>query len=754
LEYIEGRVLINAERGRPSKNLGSNVFLKNIDSLIRQGNLPAALKAILEAKELHPHSPYPKIYEERVRALIEAQQHQKDEDREDDPFAASMPVPASEEDNMSIHHETRETMATTKPRPEESGSGRGHQEDPRRQALLAKVASIVTRARTYEAKQEYDLALQEVSRAALLDPASKELQLYQQELRRKGEEAATREAEQYESPVEANSSCLDEAIAEIQQEHERKQRDEGEQKRAAQQEKINWYIHRLTDLITAGRFEEARNQLAFAQVIDPSNEQLAGLSQEIRARVEEHREKQLEWVRKKEKEKQRIAEALDSAISTHVHLAEELVHKENFEEALRVITRAYTLNPEHPEIIACESRILEKQEEKHRTEREKRQKEKEQLRRMQSEARAMREQAERERILQEKREQAEKRRQEDEQAILQHLARAKTFVADRMFEQAFAEIALAFMINPFDKDVRIMEEEIQHAQQEYTESTSPVAEPEESDLHHRVDAHIREAVRYRNEREYTRALDEIASAFLLDPLNEAITNLEKEIHAEYLRFEEEQRTRRDSEDVQHAVRERLMIAQHHFDCGKFQEALAEVAQGFKIDPDNEELQALRAKIAAARLRQKEAERSRQRLSSMLAHIVKAKQHLAVDEFEQALAEVNQGLSYETTHTDLLNLKHEIEQAERKWREEKERKRKSSEIQQHIRRAEQLITLRAFDEALIEISLGLTRSPGTEELKQLERRVWELRAAGNGHADEPAREEDPRETGPDLQSAAG
>jgi Flp pilus assembly protein TadD len=732
------------------------VFLKNIDNLIRQGNLPAALKAILEAKELHPQSPYPKIYEERVRALMAAQQNRKPDGTTtaDNPHAAGTAAPSPENNTMTVQHETRQTMPPTKTHTEESAPGYGHQEDPKRQALLAKVASIVARARSYEANQEYALALQEVSRAALLDPASKELHLYQQELRRKGEEAAAREAEQRESQIDADGSRLDETIAEIQQEHERKQRDEGEQKRAAQQEKINWYIHRLTELIAAGRFEEAQNQLAFAQIIDPSHEQLAGLSQEIRARVEEHREKQREWVRRKEQEKQRIAEALDSAISTHVHLAEELAHKENFEEALRVITRAYTLNPEHPDIIACENSILEKHEEKHRAEQEKRKREKEQLLRMQSEARAVREQAERERIRQEKREQAEKRRQEDEQSILQHLARAKTFVADRMFEQAFAEIALAFMVNPFDKDVRIMEEEIQRAQQEYTEATALAAEPEESDVHQRVDAHIREAVRFRNEREYIRALDEIAGAFLLDPLNEAITDLEKEIHTEYLRFEEEQRARRDSDDVKNAVRERLLIAQHHFDCGKFQEALAEVAQGLRIDPDNEELQALRAKIAAARLRQKEAERSRQRLSSMLAHIVKAKQHLAVDEFEQALAEVNQGLSYETTHTDLLNLKREIEQAERKWREEKERKRKSSEIQQHIRRAEHLITIRAFDEALIEISLGLTRSPGTEELKQLERRVWEMRSAGNGHDDQPAREEDPREAGPDLQSAAG
>jgi antitoxin component HigA of HigAB toxin-antitoxin module len=735
------------------KNLGSNVFLKNIDNLIRQGNLPAALKAILEAKELHPQSPYPKIYEERVRALIAAQHNQPESAASSEANPGEVTPPEGE--NPEDHQNTRQPMPPPKMRPEESSIEYSHQEDPKRQALMVKVASIVARAREYEARKEYALAIQEVSRAALLDPASKELQLYQQDLRARREEAAAQEADQTRSLTDASDSRINEAIAEIQRQHDEKQRDDEEQRRAAQREKVNWYVTRLTELITTERFEEAQNQLAFAQVLDPSNERLVALSQEIRARVEEHRAKRLEWARKKEEEKQRVAEALDSAISTHVHLAGELARQENFEEALRVITRAYTLNPEHPDIIACETMIIAKQDERYRTDLEKRQREEEQFRQMQSEARAIREQSEREHLLQEKREQAERRRHEDEQSILQHLARAKNFLADRMFEQAFAEIGLAFMVNPFDKDVKIMEEEIHRAHQEYTQSLPPPAgDDEESDLHHRVDEHIKEAIRFRSDKEYAKALDEIASAFLLDPLNDAIKNLEKEIHTEYLRYEEEQHARRDSEDAKGAVRERLMMAQHHFDCGKFQEALTEVAKGFKIDPENEELQALRAKIAAARLRQKEAERSRQRLSSMLTHIVKAKQHLTVDEFEQALAEVNQGLSYETTHTDLLNLKREIEQAERKWREEKERKRKTSEIQQHIRRAEHLITIRAFDEALIEISLGLTRSPGTEELKQLERKVWQLRAAGNGHNDQPAREEDPREPGPDIQSAAG
>ena len=97
-------------------------------------------------------------------------------------------------------------------------------------------------------------------------------------------------------------------------------------------------------------------------------------------------------------------------------------------------------------------------------------------------------------------------------------------------------MTIASILNPSSTEAKVLQREILVAQRSSDKRSPGIAVPKEvrqSDLQKQraaaVQAHVSEARRLAKSKRYDQALDEIAHAYALDPLNEEVANCETEI---------------------------------------------------------------------------------------------------------------------------------------------------------------------------------------------------------------------------------
>ena len=236
----------------------------------------------------------------------------------------------------------------------------------RRQAIDSKISAFLHRAADYEKKGDFNRALDEIARAYLLDPANEHIHGLEDRVRRAQEEARTREESErirrQEEEERKRQEALKAQVARMQQEKEEKRKKEEEARRQAQQQKIKQYLKQAHELYTLGRMDEALSELAFVVVVDPLNEEVLELERKIREAQEQEQQAQVDLYRKREDEQRKKREAIVTAIQKHIENAGRLAEQLRFSEALRVITRAYVLDPINESLQACEKRIVALQE--------------------------------------------------------------------------------------------------------------------------------------------------------------------------------------------------------------------------------------------------------------------------------------------------------------------------------------------------------------------------------------------------------
>lgn len=595
-------------------SLDTATWLRRADKFVKDKSYEAALDAIAKARQLDPTNPYALAYEERVRALMRADkgsvpsQPSKKEVREED--ARASPPPLEQISHLAMQQAQSNAAASAMHRHEISArkreeEDRKRQDENRKAALRSKLAASVARAEQYLEKKEFDQSLGEISRALLLDPKNAEVLSFEKRVRDEQEEThRTREKErarQLEEEGRKRQEQLQTERERIRQEQQERKNKDDEARRQAQKQKIDQYLERSSSHLAAGRLQEAQNELAFVVVIEPLNPQVLALQQQIRDAYESQRLAELEHRRKQEEEEKKRQEATKEAIQKHLDNATKLAAAGSFTEALRVVTLAYVLDPLNEQTQSCENKILAAHEADLSRAAADRNEQQEQQRRKEEEERLQFLHAERQQLLEGNNAEIAARSRENQEKCKMHLTRGQEHLSLQQFEGALAEVALAFMIDPFSNEVKQMEHDVRNAQAEYMQGQGEPAVPPPTDsaaIADQIAEHVAAARRLHEQHEYARALDELARAFILDPLDPSIQKCEEAIQSD-LTLQEQGRQNAgpagQPEEGPHSE-DRISRAQEFIARQAYDDALSEIALGLALKPGDKILQQLESTV--------------------------------------------------------------------------------------------------------------------------------------------------------------
>jgi hypothetical protein len=716
------------------------IFLKQADKLVREGNYTSALEEIAKARGRDPRNLYALAYEERVRSLVAAQKEKKPEVGSTAPPQPAEPAPISATlehiSNLAIVEAQRSAAVAAKQEQDvalrkKEEEDRRKNEELRHQAIESKIVVFLDRANDYLGKGDFNRALDEVARAYLLDPANNKIHSAEDQIRKSQEETRLRidqeRLRKQQEDDQKRQELLKAQVARMQQEKEEKRRREEEARNQAQQQKISQYLNRAQEFLKNGRLDEALSELAFVVVVDPLNEEVLSLERKIRDAQEQEQAEQLEQYRRREEEQRKKREAIITAIQKHIENAERLAREQKWSEALRVITRAYVLDPMNDALQACEKRIQTVQEEALRVAEEQRQISEEAVRRRQEEELLQLEQVERERALLGESAETEAKRRADKEKVFLYLTKARGYMSDGRYEDALGEVALAFIINPFDEDVRRMEQEIitsqnqKKAQETITAEENAAAIPED-ETGEQIFKHLSEASQYATEHEYSKALDEVAKAFMLDPLSEAVQKYEFQLQSEFHEYQEQQHKEQEEESRQNAINKHKTRAKDFLGREAFDEALTEVIEGYSYDPDSAELKALEQQIQDAHLQWQERLAEEEKNTKIEDFVLKAKEYLNKELFEDALKTITEAIVLDPQRDTLKAIEAEIELAQQSFEKRKQTEENTKVIQKHLFRAKECRVLRSFEEALSEIEQALAIDSTREDLLLLKKQT--------------------------------
>ena len=667
------------------------MWLRQADKFVKDKSYEAALDAIAKARKLDPTNPYAIAYEERVRALMRTEKQNPSADGAKSdlrPEGAPVAAPHLEQISQLAMQQAQSTAAATalhqhnislRKREEQDHK---RQEETRKAALRSKLTAFIGRAQQLLAQEEFDRALDEISRALLLDPKNsdvlsieKQIRITQDEVTRRREQEGSRLLEEEERKRQEQQEIELERIRREQQERKHK---EEEARRLAQKQKIDQYLGRSRSLLAEGRPQEAQNELAFVVVIDPLNPEVLKLQEQIHSAQETQRLTELEHRRKKEEEERKKEEATRAAVQKHIENATKLAATGGFTEALRVVTLAYVLDPANEQIQDCENKILAAQEESlHRAGEERKVMEADR-RRQGEEEHQRRHHVERQQHLDGSDAESAERKREDQEKCRLHLAKAREHLTRQQFEGALAEVALAFMIDPFSDDVKQMEQEVRTSQarhmQEHGDQDPIPPLTDTTATAQQIAEHVATANRLRQQHEYAKALDELAKAFILDPLDPSIQNCEEAIQAEFI-----QRKKPDHKADHQGPSsetpppdERIARIQNFIARQSYDDALSEIALGLALKPDDTALRQLEASVWALKSGnnsgtgdsriQKSMDKDRTERENLIrSHLQSAENLIAKKKFAKALDELAQAFVLDPLNTAAKKMEDRIRQ---------------------------------------------------------------------------------------------
>jgi hypothetical protein len=731
------------------------IFLKQADKLVREGDYTTALEEIAKARGRDPRNLYALAYEERVRSLVAAQKEKKPEfgggASQQPPEPTPMSATLEHISNLAIVEAQRSAAVAAKQ--EQDVALRKKEEDERRkneelrhQAIESKIIVFLERSRDYLTKGDFNRALDEVARAYLLDPANDKIHETEDLIRKTQEETRLRiDQERLQKQQEDNQKrqeLLKAQVVRMQQEKEEKRRREEEARNQAQQQKISQYLNRAQEFLNNGRLDEALSELAFVVVVDPLNEEVLSLERKIRDAQEQEQADQLEQYRRREEEQRKKRDAIITAIQKHIENAERLAGQQKWSEALRVITRAYVLDPMNDALQACEKRIQTAQEEALRIAEEQRQVSEETVRRRQEEELRQLEQAERERAMLGESAETEAKRRADKEKVFLYLTKARGYMSDGRYEDALGEVALAFIVNPFDEDVKRMEQEIITSQNKKKAQETATAEEDAAALPgdetgEQIFKHLTDASQYASEHEYSKALDEVAKAFLLDPLSDAVQKYEFQLQNEFHEYQEKQHKKQEEESRQNAINKHKKRAKEFLDREAFDEALTEVIDGYSYDPDSAELKVLEQQIQDAHQQWQEKLAEEEKNTKIEDFVLKAKEYLNKELFEDALKTITEAIVLDPERDTLKAIETEIEKAQQAFEKRKQTEEDNKVIQKHLFRAKECRVLRSYEEALSEIDQALAIDSSREDLLNLKEQTQQELADWQSQKDQNA-----------------
>ncbi len=648
-------------------------YLKNADKYIRQGDIRRALDEILHAREKNPTIMYARAYEEYVRSVLLKQEGENDAEVRSTDTLIGQVLPTLEKIlDLAIKevkrsavsaYKQKEVIALQKRQEEEQR----YEEQLRADGIAKKVASYLQRSRAFEAHNDFHHALNEIGRAFMLDPTDESILSVEEEIKKK-QEAFVRKQEELDRQQHQEENKRREELSaqwqlQLKQETVEAEKKKAEAYKQARTQKIREYLQIVRGLFAENRIDEALSQLAFVMVVDPLNEEVLSLNWKIREAQSKKEEENIALKRQQAEEEKKKTEIIRLTARKSLEKAEEFLARGKFTEALRVITQAYYIDPANEDVLECEKRIMAAEEEMLRLAEEKRRHEEDERKRKQ-EAELHRlsiEQKKREQIRE--RIDVETRLLHDEEEILLYLSKARGFVSLGNYDEAVRQIALAFKINPFDEEIAKLQREIFDGQKKAKlsrkHSLLMITEPEtagDRELSEHIHQHIERAKKLRTEFRYQDALDEIAQAYRLDPMNEKLFALEGEIQQEFLRYQEQQQRTQALFKTDQGIKKSLAMARDAFSRDAYSEAQGWVDYALSFDMNHEEVLWLQGDIAAAQ-RLREAMKTHDEKELVIqSHLSKAEEFISAKLTFDAIFEVDLALRLDPSHYDALALR--------------------------------------------------------------------------------------------------
>lgn len=729
------------------------LLLKQADKLVKEGDLAQALELIAKARSYDSRHLYALAYEERVRTLLNAKQ--QEEAKKGTKQASSAPPTeqtAEQKIAPSLQHlsnlaiieaqhsaavAAQQEQAVELHKKEEEAKTKS--DELRRNAIEAKIGAFLTRANGYFQRKEYGRALDEIARAYLLDPVNDKIHALEDTIRKAQEDSRRDEDAERQKKMEEDrlkrQEMLKSQSQQFQREKEEKVKREEQERKRAQEEKVRQYLQHVNELFQSNKLDEALSELAFVVVIDPLNEEVLRLEQRILETQEKQQQLQLEQYQRQLEERQKKREAIVATIRKHIANAEQLAKQQKFTDALRTITRATVLDPINDELQECERRILTMQEEHFRREEEMKRELQDQIKMQQEEELRRLENKDREHILEGESEEVQARQKADKEKIQQYLDRARKFLSEHQFEVALGEVALAFIINPFDSDVKKVEQQILNEREEHqakhhqTKQQAMLDEQKsKSDTEAKIQMHLMEAERLRTMRQFSKAFNEVAKAFILDPLNTEIQQYEQRLQVEFDEFLAEEHIRRTQEEKSKIIQRHLQHATEFLERDLFEEALSEVSSGLTVDEHHQELLALKQKITFAADEWNTRQRNETRSLEIQKLLVVAREYLTVEKFEEAKIAAQKAYDLDPTRSESASLLEDIESVLTQSNDLRQSEIRTEKVAEHMAQAQSYLMANVLDKALVEILSGLVIDPSNTELLNLELRVTALHDA--------------------------
>ncbi len=753
------------------------VYLRRADKLVKNGNYSDALEEIQKARTYNPKNLYALAYEERVRSIISAQKNKG----ESSSAASSEDLEkisdrAIAEAQRSADVAAKRQQRIDKIKQEEEAAKK--LEEQQRTAIRKKVYDLLLKAREYHSNREYNRALDEIARIHMIDPSNSNATELEERIRA-DQDASIREAEaerkrKQQEEENRRKEYLKSELERIKREDEEKKRKEEEARQKAQKQKVQQHLKRARKLCDDGYLDDALAELAFVVVIDPLHEEVLDLEQRIREMEEEQQATEIERLEREKHTHNRSREETQSQIQKHIRNAKTFMQKNEFSDALRVISSAYVIDPLNEELQECEAEIIKARDAYLQAEEEKKRKQEEaQLRKQEEEMRELIKNAQ-ERARSGEGVQQEEKRREAKERIASYLAHARSYLKNEQYESALGEVALAFVIDPFDEDISKLEQEIIDAQnkrrtRDNIEEAKQKSVPEQTttkrdkeDIEDRKEQevtpqqssdddttkraqraarHIAEARRLKKQKEYHKARNELTKAFMLDPLNDELSDFEQELQQEYAKQQEE--AKRLKATRAYANRAKQYLAQENF-----AKALEELETGLKSNPGDQELIELKKRIQEAEKRWREVEELWEKVSTSDHRSMRSGNPNSKNQYKEALTNYYAKLEEtgvkserrreekstngkvktkkEKNDSEVVDIEEEIRKVYESWRQEQqeiERGEREAKIQGHIKRSRELLKKEVFDEALAEIAYAKMIDDKRKDLEKLEKDIW-------------------------------
>ena len=122
-----------------------------------------------------------------------------------------------------------------------------------------------------------------------------------------------------------------------------------------------------------------------------------------------------------------------------------------------------------------------------------------------------------------------------EASLDEHFARANEFIARQSYDDALSEIALGLTLKPDDQALQELESKVWELKSR--NGKHPGGSRSQDGKDGSLRAHLLAAEELLKGEEFARALDELAQAFVLDPLNAEATKLEARIRQQQSVFD-------------------------------------------------------------------------------------------------------------------------------------------------------------------------------------------------------------------------